>query len=71
MYAQKTPFFLPDVPMHAIQRDHSREPVFFEDKDYQALGNRVKQRKAAYRSLFKTHIEDDAETGTYNVMTNQ
>lgn len=26
---------------------------------YQALGRTVKQRKAAYRELFKAHIEDD------------
>ena len=33
---RKPRFYLPEVPVHAIQRGHSREPVFFEDKDYQA-----------------------------------
>ena len=33
---RKPRFFLPDVPVHIVQRGHSREPVFFEDGDYQA-----------------------------------
>lgn len=31
---RKPRFFLPDVPVHVVQRGHSREPVFFEDNDY-------------------------------------
>lgn len=33
---RKPRFFLPDIPVHIIQRGHSREPVFFEDSDYRA-----------------------------------
>jgi len=33
---RKPRFFLPDIPVHIVQRGHSREPVFFEDGDYQA-----------------------------------
>jgi len=33
---RKPRFFLPDVPVHIVQRGHSREPVFFEDGDYLA-----------------------------------
>ncbi len=33
---RKPRFFLPDVPVHIVQRGHSREPVFFEAGDYQA-----------------------------------
>jgi len=33
---RKPRFFLPDVPVHIVQRGHSRDPVFFEDGDYQA-----------------------------------
>ncbi|TDX99326.1 hypothetical protein EDC23_2539 [Thiohalophilus thiocyanatoxydans] len=33
---RKPRFFLPDVPVHVVQRGHSREPVFFEDGDYLA-----------------------------------
>jgi putative transposase len=33
---RKPRFFLPGVPVHIVQRGHSREPVFFEDEDYRA-----------------------------------
>lgn len=33
---RKPRFFLPDVPVHIVQRGRSREPVFFEDSDYRA-----------------------------------
>jgi putative transposase len=33
---RKPRFFLPGIPVHAVQRGHSREPVFYEDGDYQA-----------------------------------
>lgn len=31
---RKPRFILPGVPIHIVQRGHSREPVFFEDNDY-------------------------------------
>lgn len=31
---RKPRFFLPGVPVHIVQRGHSREAVFFEDNDY-------------------------------------
>ncbi len=31
---RKPRFFLPDVPIHVVQRGHGREPVLFEDDDY-------------------------------------
>ena len=33
---RKPRFYLPDIPIHVVQRGHSREPVFFEDSDYKA-----------------------------------
>lgn len=33
---RKQRFYLPDVPVHIVQRGHSREPVFFENDDYTA-----------------------------------
>ena len=33
---RKPRFCLADVPVHIVQRGHSREPVFFEDNDYHA-----------------------------------
>jgi putative transposase len=31
---RKPRFFLPDIPVHVVQRGRSRDPVFFEDGDY-------------------------------------
>lgn len=31
---RKPRFFLPEVPVHIVQRGHSREPIFFEAQDY-------------------------------------
>jgi len=33
---RKPRFYLPGVPVHIVQRGHSREPVFFEADDYSA-----------------------------------
>lgn len=33
---RKPRFFLPNTPVHVVQRGRSREPVFFEDSDYRA-----------------------------------
>ena len=33
---RKPRFYLPNVPVHIVQRGHSRNPVFFETGDYQA-----------------------------------
>jgi REP-associated tyrosine transposase len=33
---RKPRFYLPDIPVHVVQRGHSREPVFFEDCNYKA-----------------------------------
>lgn len=32
---RKPRFFLPGVAVHIVQRGHSRNPVFFENSDYQ------------------------------------
>ena len=31
---RKPRFYLPGVPVHAFQRGHNKEPVFFDDEDY-------------------------------------
>lgn len=33
---RKSRFYLPGLPVHAVQRGHSREAVFYEDSDYRA-----------------------------------
>ena len=31
---RKPRYYLPGVPVHIVQRGHSREPIFFEAQDY-------------------------------------
>ncbi len=31
---RKRRFFLPNIPVHIVQRGHSRESVFFDEADY-------------------------------------
>ena len=31
---RKPRFYLPGVPVHVVQRGHSRGPIFFEEQDY-------------------------------------
>ncbi|MCK4706934.1 MAG: transposase, partial [Gammaproteobacteria bacterium] len=33
---RKPRFYIPGVPVHIVQRGHSREPVFFENNNYHA-----------------------------------
>ncbi len=34
---RKPRFIIPNVPVHVVQRGHSRDPVFLEDPDYLAI----------------------------------
>ena len=40
---RKPRFFLPNVPVHIVQRGASRDPVFFEDEDYRAYAFWMKE----------------------------
>lgn len=59
---RKPRFFLPGIPVHIVQRGHSREPVFFEDDDYLAylrwLGEAAKRYSVAIHAyaLMTNHI---------------
>ena len=46
---RKPRFYLPDVPVHIVQRGHSREPVFFEDQDYATYVHWLKEGGKKYR----------------------
>jgi putative transposase len=46
---RKPRFSLPGVPVHIVQRGHSREPVFFEDGDYSAYLIWLKQGAERYQ----------------------
>ena len=42
---RKLRFYLPNAPVHIVQRGHSREPVFFEDQDYATYVHWLKRRQ--------------------------
>lgn len=45
---RKPRFYLPGVPVHIVQRGHSREPVFFETADYLAYLGWLKEASQHY-----------------------
>ncbi len=45
---RKPRFYLPGIPVHIVQRGHSREPVFFETADYQAYLNWFEEASHRY-----------------------
>ena len=45
---RKPRFFLPDIPVHIVQRGRSREPVFFEEDDYHAYLRWLAEAAARY-----------------------
>lgn len=47
----KPRFFLPDMSVHIVQRGHSREPVFFEDGDYQAYLDCLAEAAGRYKCM--------------------
>ncbi len=59
---RKPRFVIPGVPMHIVQRGHSREPVFFEDADFAAylywLGEGAEKHDCAIHAyvLMDNHI---------------
>ena len=57
---RKPRFYLPGVPVHIVQRGHSREPVFFEPDDYQAYLHWLEEGSERY----------DCDIHAYVLMTN-
>ncbi len=45
---RKPRFFLPGVPVHVVQRGNNRQPVFFDDGDYQAYQEWLKEGSERY-----------------------
>jgi len=41
-------YFLPDQPLHVIQRGNDRAPIFFGDGDYELYRNRLAEAAADY-----------------------
>ena len=53
---RKPGFFLPDVPVHIVQRGQSREPVFFEADDYHAYLHWLKESAARYECAIHAYV---------------
>jgi putative transposase len=53
---RKPRFFLPGIPAHIVQRGHSREPVFFEESDYQAYLNWLKEAAERYDCAIHAYV---------------
>lgn len=72
---RKPRFFLPGVPVHVVQRGHSREPVFFEDNDYLAYLRWLKEAAIRYQvdihayALMTNHIHILATTQNEDCIT--
>lgn len=47
---RKPRFYLPGIPVHVVQRGHSREPIFFEASDYKAYLNWFLEGAERYQS---------------------
>lgn len=53
---RKPRFFLPDIPVHVVQRGHSREPVFFEDGDYRAYLGWLTEAATRYECAIHAYV---------------
>ena len=45
---RKRRFFVPGVPVHIIQRGHSRDPVFFDDQNYATYAHWMRESSGLY-----------------------
>ena len=53
---RKPRFFLPGVPVHLVQRGHSREPVFFENDDYRAYLEWLEESAQRYDCALHAYV---------------
>ena len=53
---RKPRFFLPNIPVHIVQRGHSREPVFMEDGDYSAYLHWVGEAADRYDCAIHAYV---------------
>jgi len=54
--SRKPRFFLPNVPVHAIQRGNNRQAIFFDDADYKAYLNWLKVAADKYSCKIHSYI---------------
>ncbi|VAW92411.1 Transposase and inactivated derivatives [hydrothermal vent metagenome] len=53
---RKPRFYLPGIPVHIVQRGHSRQPVFFKDVDYFAYLDWLKEAAERYRVEIHAYV---------------
>ncbi len=53
---RKPRFIIPGVPVHIIQRGHSREPVFFEDDNFVAYLNWLQEGAERYDCAIHAYV---------------
>ncbi|VAW48711.1 Transposase and inactivated derivatives, partial [hydrothermal vent metagenome] len=53
---RKPRFFLPNVPVHIVQRGRSRNPVFFEDSDYRAYLDWLAEALVRYECAIHAYV---------------
>lgn len=53
---RKPRFYVAGVPVHVVQRGHSREPVFLEDGDYQAYLGWLKEAAQRYGCAVHAYV---------------
>ncbi len=49
-------YFLPDQPMHVIQRGNNREAIFFAYEDYTRYREWLKEAAAEHRCLIHAYV---------------
>ena len=53
---RKPRFYLPGIPVHIVQRGHSREPVFFETGDYHAYLHWLQEASKRYDCAIHAYV---------------
>jgi len=53
---RKPRFIIPGVPVHVVQRGRSREPVFYDDADYQVYLSRLKEAAEKYQCQIHAYV---------------
>jgi putative transposase len=53
---RKPRFFMPDVPVHIVQRGYNRETIFFDENDYKAYLNWLKDSLIRYSCQLHAYV---------------
>lgn len=53
---RKPRFYLPDIPVHIVQRGHSRNAVFYEEADYRAYLDWLQEAAVRYHCAIHAYV---------------